>query len=138
MKSFILYFSGIFLLMIISLSCTDHALPEKTELRTLQITSNPNQLKCSIVFALDVVKTGTLPVKEYGAVYSANFDGHAPLTETPTVANNLKVIFDMPLTTGSKQKIGPQLCTNNIYYRAYAIHIDDSVVYGEIIHFRID
>ncbi|MCF2446844.1 hypothetical protein L0657_23005 [Dyadobacter sp. CY345] len=125
-------------LVALSFSCTDHDIPEKIELKTLPIFSNPNQLKCSIVFALNVIKLGELPVKEYGAVYSANFDGHALLTATPTIENNLKVIFDLPVTAGYKQKIGPQLCTNNIYYRAYAILIDDSIVYGDIIHFRVD
>jgi len=125
-------------LVALSLSCTDHDIPEKIALKTLPIFSNPNQLKCSIVFALDVVRTGELPVKEYGAVYSANFDGHSPLTPTPTVETNLKVVFDLPASTGYKEEIGPQLCTNNIYYRAYAILIDDSVIYGDILHFRVD
>jgi len=119
------------------LSCTDHDIPEKPELKTLLITSNPNGLKCSIVFNLNCVKTGTIPVKEYGALYTA-FGSGVPISDNPVIENSLKVIFDLPLTVGDKSKIGPQLCTNNIYYRAYAILIDDTVVYGDVIHFRID
>lgn len=117
-------------------SCTDHDIPERIELKTLPITSNPNGLKCSIVFALNIVKTGSVPVKEYGAVFSAFGDGIGPVVPFPTVDKNVKVIFDLPATVGDKSKIGPQLCTNNINYRAYAILIDDSVVYGDVLNFH--
>jgi hypothetical protein len=129
--------STIFLVLLaFALSCTDHDIPEKIELKTLPISSNPNGLKCSIVFALNVVKTGSLPVKEYGVVYSSFGAGNGPVVENPTIENNLKVIFDLPATVGDKSKIGPQLCTNNINYRAYAILIDDSVVYGDMLNFH--
>jgi hypothetical protein len=124
-------------LFLFSYSCQDHVVPGiPPQLKTLEFVASQN-LKCSLIYTVEVTDVGTIPVKEYGVVFSAIGDGKT-FTETPTVADNIKVIVDLPFVAGPKSKGGPQICTFRISYRAYAILEDDSVVYGNTLHYNDD
>jgi hypothetical protein len=127
----LLTFGSLFLL---NFSCQDHQIPfAPPELVTLQVTSPPSGIKCGTYFKVNVVNIGTMAVKEYGVVISAIGIGY--LHPVPLVNIDYQLAFDSPFTTGEKAKVGPQVCTNNMYYRAYAILADDTVVYGNTLHF---
>jgi hypothetical protein len=120
-----------------SYSCQDHVVPGiPPQLKTLEFVVSQN-VKCGLVYTVDVTDVGTIPVKEYGVVFSAVNDGK-PFTATPTVADNIKVIVDLPFVAGPKSNTGPGICTNRINYRAYAILEDDSVVYGNTLNYHDD
>ncbi|SDD55636.1 hypothetical protein SAMN04487996_101309 [Dyadobacter soli] len=117
--------------MLFAFACTDHSMPSPPTLETLTTTMNCHDL---FTYRLNVVESGTMPVVEYGIVYSAS----NPLNPTPTVESNTKVIFTDTFTDGQKTKVGNPDCASQTYYRAYAILDGGTVVYGNIIHFSND
>ncbi|PSL28727.1 hypothetical protein [Dyadobacter jiangsuensis] len=123
-------------LFLFSYSCQDHQVPgEPPLLSTHELFYDSINGKCSFTTELEVLNIGTIPVTEYGVVFSAVGGGDGPFTDTPMVETHSKVIFDMPFSTGVKTKVGPQICTNNNYYRAYAILSNGTVVYAQTLHF---
>ncbi|NIJ51823.1 hypothetical protein [Dyadobacter arcticus] len=121
-------------LLLITNSCVDHDMPSVLpELKTLEVTAPPSRVKCGTYFSVDIVSLGTTAVKEYGVVVSGN--GFSATHAVPELNIDYKLMFDLPFVTGIKYKEGPQICVNNIYYRAYAILVDDTVVYGNTLHY---
>ncbi|TLV01021.1 hypothetical protein [Dyadobacter luticola] len=122
------------LLAVISNSCTDHAMPSVLpEIETLAVTSAPSGIKCGTFFSANVISVGTMPVKKFGVVLTAR--GVNQVHPNPVVNVDYEVVLDLPFQPGIKGATGPQVCTNEIYYRAYAILEDDTVVYGNELHF---
>ncbi|WAC09897.1 hypothetical protein [Dyadobacter pollutisoli] len=122
-------------LFLFSYSCQDHVVPGvPPQLKTLPFSGGQNA-KCSLTYTVEVTDVGTIPVKEYGVVFSAVNDGRT-FVVNPTVADNIRVIVALPFVAGPKSNAGPQICTNRINYRAYAILQDDSVVYGNTLNYN--
>ena len=122
-------------LILFSYSCQDHQLPgEPPLLSTHKLFYDSIHGKCSFTTELEVLNIGTIPVTEYGVVYNAALSGGTgPNRENPTIEDYPKIIYDMPFSTGIKSKVGPQICTNSNYYRAYAILNNGTVVYGQTL-----
>jgi hypothetical protein len=134
----LLVFGTIFLsLFLFSYSCQDHQLPgEPPLLSTHELFYDSTHGKCSFTTELEVLNIGTIPVTEYGIVYNPTLGGGGgPSFDNPVIESFPKVIFDMPFSTGVKTKVGPQICTNSNYYRAYAILNNGTVVYGQTLRF---
>ena len=130
-----LYYSLIFALMLFTQACVDHELPgNPPQLETLKWTSG-NGWKCSYTFNLDIKDVGTKTVKEYGIVYTTKGVGN-PRVGNPVVESDMKEVFPMPFLPGPKHKLSGEVCGGNVYYRAYAILEDNSVVYGNAIAFN--
>lgn len=129
-----LIFSSLFLF---SYSCQDHKAPgEPPLLSTQKLFYDSIHGKCSFTTQLEVLNIGTIPVTEYGIVYNAALSGGSgPNFDNPTIDNYPKIVFDMPFSTGVKTKVGPQICTNSNYYRAYAILSNGTVTYGQTLRF---
>lgn len=129
-----LIFSSLFLF---SYSCQDHVPPgEPPLLSTHELFYDSIHGKCSFTTELEVLNIGTIPVTEYGIVYNAALSGGSgPNRENPTIEDYPKIVFDMPFSTGIKTKVGPQICTNSNYYRAYAILSNGTVTYGQTLRF---
>lgn len=117
------------LLLAVNASRTDHQASSLPELRTVTYVAN---CKALFTFKLQIVSVGTAKITEYGIVYSAT----NPVNNMPSVATDTKVIFDMPFEAGDKTKLAGGPCFPNVYYRAYAITDDGTVVYGDVIHFQ--
>lgn len=124
-------------LFLFSYSCQDHQLPgEPPLLSTHNLFYDSTHGKCSFTTELEVLNVGTIPVTEYGIVYNAALSGGSgPDRENPTIENYPKIVFAMPFSTGIKQGVGPQICTNSNYYRAYAILNNGTVVYAQTLRF---
>lgn len=124
-------------LFLFSYSCQDHQLPgEAPLLSTHDLFYDSGHGKCSFTTELEVLNIGTIPVTEYGIVYNAALGGGSgPNYDNPTIEDYPKIVFDMPFSTGIKTKVGPQICTNSNYYRAYAILNNGTVVYGQTLRF---
>ena len=124
-------------LFLFSYSCQDHQVPgEPPLLSTHELFYDSSHGKCSFTTELEVLNIGTVPVTEYGIVYnSALGGGSGPGHDNPTIENYPKIVFDMPFSTGVKTEVGPQICTNSNYYRAYAILSNGTVVYGQTLRF---
>ncbi|SKB56648.1 hypothetical protein [Dyadobacter psychrophilus] len=132
-----LYYSLVFALMLFAQSCVDHELPgTPPQMETLEFSSG-NGWKCSVTFNLDIKDVGTIPVKEYGMVYTTSGKGNAPLAN-PVVETDFKQVFPMPFLPGKKTKLNEvsNTCGPYVYYRAYAILEDGTVVYGQEIEFK--
>ena len=135
MRRKLYYFSGM-LLSLFANACVDHDLPgTPPQLETLNITSGV--WKCSVTFNLDIKDVGTIPVKEYGMVYNMQGTGN-PRVGNPVVGTDYKQIFPMPFLPGKRTLLNSvsNTCGPFLYYRAYAILEDDSVVYGQEIAFE--
>ena len=124
-------------LFLFSYSCQDHQVPgEPPLLSTHELFYDSLHGKCSFTTELEVLNIGTIPVTEYGIVYNAALNGGGgPGYDNPSIDNYPKIVFDMPFSTGIKTKVGPQICTNSNYYRAYAILSNGTVVYGQTLRF---
>jgi hypothetical protein len=132
-----LYFSSVILmsLFLFAHACVDHQIPgTPPQLETLKWSSG-NGWKCSYTFNLDIKDVGTMPVKEYGIVYTFNGIGN-PRVGNPVVESDMKEVFPMPFLPGPKSKLSGDICGPNVYYRAYAILENNSVVYGQEIAFN--
>jgi hypothetical protein len=130
------YFVAVFL--IFTLSCTDHNIPEKPDLETLVYGAN---CKFSFTYKLKVLRVGDFPVTEYGIVwkqgYAPDYRPGVPPSDPPVVETDTKAVFDLPLTLGEKTKLAGGICAPLVYYRAYAILQDGTVVYGNLLAYLI-
>ncbi|MEO6285703.1 MAG: hypothetical protein ABIN80_11625 [Dyadobacter sp.] len=117
-----LVFTG---LLFANFSCQDHVVPQKeaqikTESRADLGTGVWN-------YRLSITDLGNVPITEYGIVYVTSA---LPAPLTPTVSDT-KIIFPLITTLGLKTRPGLKPVGANIFYRAYAILENGSVVYGE-------
>ncbi|MCE7065631.1 hypothetical protein [Dyadobacter sp. CY326] len=133
-----LYYSSVILLslFLFAHACVDHQLPgTPPQIETLNFSSGAG--KCSVTFNLDVKDVGTIPVKEYGMVYTTTPTGN-PRVGNAVVEKDYKQSFPMPLLPGKKSKLNSvsNTCGPFVYYRTYAILEDDSVIYGQEIGFE--
>jgi hypothetical protein len=125
-------------LLFFTLSCTDHDIKEQPDLETLVYGAN---CKFLFTYKLNVRRVGDFPVTEYGIVWKpGNAQEYQPGVtpkDPPVVETDTKAVFDMPLTLGEKQKFAGGACGPLVYYRTYAILKDGTVVYGNLLAYRI-
>lgn len=125
-------------LLFLTLSCTDHDIKEQPDLETLVYGAN---CKFSFTYKLNVRRIGDFPVTEYGIVWKQgnplDYQPGVPPSNPPVVGTDTKVVFDLPLTLGEKEKFGGGACVPLVYYRTYAILKDGTVVYGNLLAYRI-
>lgn len=82
------------------------------------------------------LSTGGDAVTEYGIVLSSRLTAQQPINQLPTVENDQKIVFAMPAADGPHTKADfdfDQHPFSEMYYRAYAIKGDGTVVYGTVL-----
>jgi hypothetical protein len=115
-------------LLFANFSCEDHVVP----VREAQIkTESHVDLGTGVWdFKLSITDLGNVPITEYGIVYVTSA---LPAPLTPTVSDT-KIIFPLVTTLGLKTRPALRPVGIQLYYRAYAILENGSIVYGETIN----
>lgn len=121
-------------------SCTDHAPQPETAvapvIKTIETRLNYKPENFYIIGA-ELENIGSKPIKEIGIVYSLRFVNNPSFHAVPTVSDTKVATVSNPDKAGS-YKTGHNLPVSSferMYYRAYAILSDDSIVYGNILEY---
>jgi len=117
--------------LLVGVSCTDHDIPELPDVEALAYLPN---CKFPFPFNVDIHRTGSATVLEYGIVYAPR---SLPADVFPDVINDYKVKFDEPFLIGKKTKNSLGACAPFVYYRSYVIVEGGAVIYGPVQLFRI-
>lgn len=141
MKKFsIRLFGMLAFVLLYSMSCTDHVIPPdqgaEIKIKTLETQLNYKPENFYVVGAkLEVV--GSKAIKEIGIVYSLRLLNNPSFHTNPTVADTKVISVTNPKEVGD-YKVGhnlPVASFETMYYRAFAILEDDTVVYGEVMEY---
>jgi hypothetical protein len=115
-------------LLFANFSCEDHVVPvREAQIKTegnAYVQGGPTLWELRLSFT----ELGNVPIIEYGVV-TATSPIFTP-SFNPTVADS-KVIFPLPATLGLKTRIAIKPVAIIVYYRAYAILQNGTIVYGE-------
>jgi hypothetical protein len=116
---------------ICAFSCQDHPVADTpAQIKTQKLTFNqyPNA-----IFHVEFQTIGTVPILEYGIVYTARSGKTLEINKTPTILDN-KIIFTTPALAGSvSHPFVLDESTAEMFYRAYAKLQDGVVLYGDDI-----
>lgn len=123
--------SVILCLLLAGVSCTDHDIPELPDVEALPYLPN---CKFPFPFNVDIHRTGSAPVIEYGIVFTTRSSSG---DVQPDITTDYKVAFDEPFLIGKKSKTALGACAPFVYYRSYVIVEGGAVIYGPVMLFRI-
>lgn len=134
MKSLSLRYLGMLVfLLLCCVACTDHEPQVKTYSSVTTILVE-QQSDGNHLFEISINSLGNVPIKEFGIVYSLQLTPNSPYNATPTI-NDSKLVFNQATTVGGHSMKSTLPTFSGIAIRAYAIHQDDVVVYGEPIDY---
>lgn len=120
--------------------CTDHDVPSnpggQIALSTVDAELN-YKAESFYIFGAKLDAFGNQAIKEIGVVYSLKLANNANFHAMPTVGDTKVMIGTNPdeLRTYKTGHNLPVSSFEKMYYRAYAILMDDSVVYGSVMEY---
>ncbi|MCF0070106.1 hypothetical protein LZD49_06455 [Dyadobacter sp. CY261] len=122
------------------IGCTDHVIPPDPEVETT-ITTLETQLNYKpenfYIFGARLEVVGSKSIKEIGIVYSLRFLNNPSFHAIPTLADT-KVVSETNPGQIDNYRTGRNLPVSSfekMYYRAFAILEDDTVVYGNVLEY---
>jgi hypothetical protein len=107
---------------LLSFSCTDHDIPSVRPVIETETAYIEDSFSDNMIFGIKWIELGSVPVVEYGNIYSQTLSGDALNVDGADV---VKVVFPK----GNVSHVG-FFPSRNIYYRAYAKLGDGTVIYG--------
>ncbi|MCE7067173.1 hypothetical protein [Dyadobacter sp. CY326] len=129
-------------LLCFNFSCQDHPIPQTLPSLTTQPINRSNTRAFSLfTFQLVVDNVGSIPVKEYGVVFTTydDLDIVSPdVISEPTIVNGKVISFKGVFSPGNHQESktdvpDSKLTLDYIFQRAYAVLNNGTVVYGQVI-----
>jgi hypothetical protein len=129
-------------LLCFNFSCQDHPIPQTLPSLTTQPITRSNTRAFSLfTFQLVVDNPGSIPVKEYGVVFTTYDDldiVNPNVIPEPTILTGMVVSFKDPFGPGNQQESKTDVPDSNLtldytFQRAYAVLNNGEVAYGQTI-----
>ena len=129
-------------LLYFNFSCQDHPIPQTGPSLTTEPIARINSRTFSLfTFQLVVDDPGSIPVKEYGIVFTTYDDldiVNPDVNSEPTIQTGTVVSFKNPFGQGNQQESKTDtpestFTLDYIFQRAYAVLDNGEVVYGNMV-----
>ena len=129
-------------LLYLNFSCQDHPIPQTLPSLTTQPIIRSNTRAFSLfIFQLMVDNSGSIPVKEYGVVFTTYYEldiVNPDIILEPTILTGKMIPFKDPFGPGNHQELktdipDSKLTLDYTFQRAYAVLDNGEVVYGKVI-----
>ena len=117
------------LLLVATISCTDHEIQKRPVIETGNLIWFSNHTSAFWIFAVNFVDLGNVPVVEYGVVYAKELPADGLTVNSPGVSVEKFTEPQIPVLGNVSQ---PNLLVpmSSLYYRAYAKLSDNTYIYG--------